>query len=403
MEENHAKFSINLESEKGLTRLKDFFRQKNIIYNNADEERVLKRLRLTMRKLGLKNYDELLVRFEEDDSFFNDVLNWLEKGEIYDVRDRSFTPLVKRRKTLKDYACIPQRKPKKKRKRRGEKTSSIPPNFDFEFKEPPDPENIKLILNFLSKNDINYEAYKKNYFNRRLLARMKRVEVETYQEYRRYLEKNIKEISLLVNSFSINVTHFFRDKELFFDLEQKILPKIFENNRITKNTRIWSAGCAIGCEPYSISMIIDNLRKKSFESHVFILGTDLSNDFLKRAKSGLYTSEFFKETDAVRLQTYFKKINKEEYQLSPQIRETVTFKWHDLRTSPPDRDFDLILCRNVLIYFSRSQSETLFKRFHSVLKPNGYLVIGKCELLNQKARDRFETIDPSNRIYRRLD
>ncbi|MFX0051807.1 MAG: CheR family methyltransferase [Candidatus Hermodarchaeota archaeon] len=400
MEEKHAKFSIHLESEKGLSKLKNYFRQRNIIINKPDEERVIKKLRFTMRKLSLKNYDELLKEFKEDENLFIETINWLEKGEEYDVKGHSINPLVKRRKSLKDYVNIPPRKPKKKRKRKAKLPLS---DFDFEFKEPPDPENIKLISDFLSKKDINYEAYKENYYTRRLQARMKRVEVETYKEYRKYLEYNAKELDLLVTSFSINVTQFFRDKELFVELEHKILPKIFENNKESKNIRIWSAGCAVGCEPYSLSMITDNLRKKSYYSDVFILGTDISNEFLKKAKKGSYTPEFLKETDALQLQTYFKRVGNEEYQLSPQIRKTVTFKWHDLRTSPPNRDFDLILCRNVLIYFSRSQSENLFKRFYSALKPKGYLVIGKCELLNQRVKNQFDTIDPNNRIYQRKD
>ena len=107
--------------------------------------------------------------------------------------------------------------------------------------------------------------------------------------------------------------------------------------------------------------------------------------------------------DPSQIQTYFKPVNQELFEFSSQIRSIVEFKRHDLRTNPPARDFDLILCRNVLIYFSKPQSISLFKRFYSVLNSHGYLVLGKCELLPPIIRDKFDIIDVHNRIYQRKD
>lgn len=394
---NHQKYEIYLKSDNGLQNILEFLRSKNIAFRKNDEERIIQRLRFTIRKSGLKNFHELLDQLNTDENIFSDLVNWLESGMSYNTRDCSFTPLVKRKKTLKDYANVKPKKPRKRRRRK-----RLPPveDFDFLFKEPPDPHNIKLVLDYLSSKDINYQAYKENYFSRRLLARMKRINVETFQEYRYYLERNLKELDSLIDSFSINVTHFFRDKEIFIDLEKKILPDLLESSQ--EELKIWSAGCAVGCEPYSISMILNNiLNSKDIKAK--ILGTDLSLDFLKQARKGRYTNEFFKETDVYYKEKYFTRLNKDEFQISSDIINTVNFKRHDLRTTPPAKNFDLITCRNVLIYFSRSQSATLFSRFYSVLKPRGYLIIGKCELLNPKVKNKFETVNAMNRVYRRID
>ena len=256
-------------------------------------------------------------------------------------------------------------------------------------------------MNFLSMKNTNFQAYKENYFLRRLQIRMRKVNTQSYREYRKYLETNPKELDLLVDCLSVNVTRFFRDKELFTRLEHDILPNLLVNK--SKMVQIWSAGCAVGPEPYSIAIVIMKLSRNSLFNNVNILATDISQDFLNQAKEGRYTKDYLCEMDPSQIQTYFKPVNQELFEFSSQIRSVVEFKRHDLRATPPARDFDLIMCRNVLIYFSKPQSISLFQRFHSVLNSHGYLVLGKCELLPPVVRDKFEIIDVHNRIYQRKD
>ena len=118
-------------------------------------------------------------------------------------------------------------------------------------------------------------------------------------------------------------------------------------------------------------------------------------------KEGNFSSDFLKEVDKVKIQKFFNPTDNGEFRLIPEIRQMVTFHQHDLRTAPPANNFDLIMCRNVLIYFSRAQSDEFFKRFLSVLKPNGYLILGKCEILPQTIKDNFIVMDTRNRIYKR--
>lgn len=272
-------------------------------------------------------------------------------------------------------------------------------NFLPLIPDPPDTRNLSSIYDFLSKNDINFGAYKEKYFLRRLHSRMLKVDATTYLEYQEILETDPSEIDLLIDNLSINVTRFFRDKDLWTKLNREILPIVSSDK--SKLIRIWSAGCAIGPEPYSIAILMFDGFKNSILDNLQILATDIRQEFLEQAKAGIYSKDLLEEMNPVKIQKYFKPLGSELFQLSVNIRNKVTFKFHDLRKPPPFRNLDLIICRNVLIYFSRTQSEKLFQRFHSALNPKGYLVLGKCELVPIPVRHLFTVIDTKTRIYQR--
>jgi chemotaxis methyl-accepting protein methylase len=383
-----------IDSEKDCKKILNFLDQKKIKFTSKEKTRILNRLKLIARRIGFKNYSSLVKFLNFDPHTLEAVIRWLEKGRVYNEEEKSFTPLVKRDKILQN--SIPRKVTKKKAKKQSQKTINL--NLIPLIPNPTDLKNLSLIYNFLSKNDVNYEAYKEKYFLRRIHSRMMKVDVNTYLEYLNYLETDSEEIKLLIDNLSINVTRFFRDKDLWATLEDKILSKIVDSS---KTTRIWSAGCAVGPEPYSIAILMfDRLGHTNLE-RLHILATDLSQDFLEQARAGVYPHELLEEINPDKLRTYFKPITPELFQLSDYIRKRVVFKKHDLRESPPSHGFDLILCRNVLIYFSRNQAETLFQRFHSALKPNGYLVLGKCELVPISVRHLFKVVDSRTRVYQR--
>ena len=397
----YEKFSIKLESDEGIEEIIDFLTQNEIEITSENEGRVTKRLRLVARNLGLRNFTELLNRLKSDQDAYDNLLRWLKKGKIFNEEDQSFSPLIKRKKSLKEYAKVSQNTSKVLQRTR-ETQSKLQMKLDqFEPKGPDDDKNIGLIFEFLATRNIDYQGYKPNHFLRRLHTRMRKANIESYKEYHSVLQSNPKEFNLLMDNFSINVTRFFRDKELFQTLEQKIFPEFFNSRK--KSIRIWSAGCAVGPEPYSLAILLSELQKKKDSKKFFLLATDINRDLLLEARKGVYTDKYLEEVDPSRLQAYFNRVDVETYQLSSQIRNAVSFQQHDLRTPPPARDFDLIMCRNVLIYFSRPQSEVFFKRFYSVLKPYGYLVLGKCEVLPQVIKSKFDIIDTRNRIYRRKE
>ena len=398
MKKDFEKFSINLESEEGLEEIMSFLRLQNVEFAPQFEKRIIRRLRLFTRREGLKNYKELLSRLENDKAVFEQFFKWLEKGRIYREEDKSYSPLVER-KEKKNLVSDPLRMRMKVKQSELYERPLIPVVMLTD--SPKDKKNLPQILEFLSKKKISYTAYKQNYFFRGLHARIMKTKTETYAEYRYCLQADSKEFDLLMASFSINVTRFFRDKELFSTLEKKVLIDLLKEKK--NPVRIWSAGCCTGPEPYSLAMLIRGIEEKITIRKPLILATDVNMNFLREAKYGRYSSDYLKEVDQLKIQRYFKPIDEGNFQLVPEIRQMVTFQQHDLRTTPPANNFDLIMCRNVLIYFSRAQSDEFFKRFLSVLKPNGYLVLGKCEILPQSIKDNFDVIDTKNRIYKRKD
>ncbi|MFX1285999.1 MAG: CheR family methyltransferase [Promethearchaeota archaeon] len=398
MQNSYKKFTVDLESNEGLEELIRFLRQKKEDYILQDEDNIKKNLKFIRRKMGFTNYSSMLNHARNNQEICENILSCLNNKNYY--INQPYTPSRKRKKRLQEYTRNIKPKKKTKTKQRKFDTSKIQ-EFLFEIKEPDDPQFLPSIMKFLSTKNINYQAYKKNYFLRRLQIRIKRAKLQSYRDYLKYLEKNPEELNLLVDCLSVNVTRFFRDKELFYKLEQDIFPSLLQKD--SKSVRIWSAGCAVGPEPYSIAIVISKFFKETINENVHILATDISQELLKKAKQGRYTKDYLCEMDSLEIQTFFKSIDKGIFELSPEIRQTVTFKKHDLRSPPPAKNFDLIMCRNVLIYFSRSQSISLFQRFHSILKSHGYLVLGKCELLPPKVRKKFEIIDAHNRIYIRRD
>ena len=397
MQIKYDKFSIKLESNEGLEELMDYLQLKRVKLSSHAEKRIISRFRYAARNLGLRNFSELLSRLKSDQKVYENVVQWLEKGRSYNEEDHSFSPLITRKASLKEYVNTSRMKSKIQPKKK--KIKEKPIQFVSGIKMPDDQKNLDLIYDFLSRNNINYQAYKPNHFLRRLNARMKRVDAETYKEYHRLLETKPEEFNLLMENFSINVTRFFRDKELFTALDKMVLPTIVKNN--SKSIRIWSAGCAIGPEPYSIAILMKDMQEKISFNKAFLLATDINQDLLFQARKGIYSSKSLEEMDSSRIMKYFKPLDPGFFQISAEIRNAVTFQQHDLRSPPPARNFDLIMCRNVLIYFSRSQSDIFFQHFYSVLKPHGYLALGRCEVLPQFIKDKFEIIDTRNRIYRR--
>lgn len=400
MRKNDDKFAIQLESDKGLDNLLIYLK-KEIKMPSFGLNDSKTNLRLLKRKFGFYNYEEMLDELEKNQDLFNNVvqfLNDLQSSTPKELQSSTFS--IKRKMTLKDYINTSRKDKKHKRKKKKTRRKiQVLDNDFFSFSVPQDIDNFQLVLSFLSKNNINYEAYKENYFIRRIQTRLRKLGLNSYSEYYNHLRKTPEELKLLVSSFSINVTHFFRDRDLFINLQSKVLPLLLDS----ENVSIWSAGCAIGPEPYSIAMLIDRLGVRKEQKNIRILATDLSQEFLKQAKLGKYPQDLLKELDQSEIEDFFFKLENNEFQISDEIKQYVTFKTHDLRTPPPANNFDLILCRNVLIYFSRSQSKELFIRFHHALKPNGFLAIGSCELIHPGLKEKFKIVDSQNRIYQRIN
>ncbi len=271
----------------------------------------------------------------------------------------------------------------------------------FRFEDPTDKHNFKDILDAVSKK-MDVKAYKDNYFRRRVHAMMRRLKITTYRDFANALKENPQLIDQLVKNLSINVTSFFRNRETYLFIRDHVLADLLDSKPTTKTINIWSAGCASGAEPYTIAILISEYFPKA-KTRINILGTDLNSNLLDLARNGHYREEEIVEVPNTILTKYFKKnpiTHPRIYHLDPSIKRMVTFKQHDLTTPPPIKNVDLILCRNVMIYFSQEQNQKVYQYFQQALKPGGFVVIGQSEILPFNLRNRFMILNRKHRVFK---
>lgn len=254
-----------------------------------------------------------------------------------------------------------------------------------------DLEDFKLFV--LKEFDIDLRAYKSNQLHRRLLSLMSRVGSPSVDDYVKLLKKDASQRQKFLDFITINVTEFFRNPELFRELEERIKYDLIKTN---KNLKIWSAACSIGAEPYSIAMILDNIKENGNSS---ILATDIDNTILEKAKKGEYNLNEVKNVKVEYMNKYFEKQD-ENYIIDTKIKRMVTFKKHDLILDKYDSGFDLIICRNVVIYFNQDVKEKIYSKFSNSLNRGGLLFVGATESIYNYRDYGFEKA--STFIYRKL-
>lgn len=264
---------------------------------------------------------------------------------------------------------------------------------------------------FLLLKDKIYKAtyldchqYKDNYLKRRINVRMHVWGTKTYAEYLRILNSYPGEYKELMEDITINVTQFFRDTQVFKLMEEEILPlliydKVKTNRRVI---RFWSAGCASGEEPYSIAILMDDLMGDEYDNFsISIQGTDIDETCLTSARKGIYLPRQLENVGPKYLSHYF-QFDGEMYHISDRIKDMVRFKKHDLFSDKKSAHFDLITCRNVLIYFTKEMQQKLFLQFFNQLNEGGYLIIGKTETIIGKLSKNFHPINLRERIYQKV-
>lgn len=252
----------------------------------------------------------------------------------------------------------------------------------------------ELIKFVEGKTSFRLASYKERPLARRLKVRMRIIGIESYRDYQRYLVSNPKEIELLQNTLTINLSYFFRNPETFECLKENVLNQYAAN----AETHVWSAGCAQGEEAYSVAILFSEL---GFLERVRIYGTDIDRGVLNRAKQGLFPATAFQYTPRRIIEKYFRPEG-QGYAIDESIKNAVRFVRHDLFEPPDFPKCDLILCRNVLIYFDRKGQSVVLKNFHAHLKDEGLLVIGKVELLLGIPEARlFTVVNRTEHIYRK--
>lgn len=272
-------------------------------------------------------------------------------------------------------------------------------------------EDMMSILDYLTEmRGVDFHGYRASMIERRVTQGFSSVCCQNAGEYLIYLKENSNELDYLLDRLTINVSQFFRDPLIFEVIADRILPEMvyLKKERHNHSLRIWSAGCSMGEEPYSVAMLLrEFLNKETLDADIRVFGTDIDIGILKKAENALYAFESVKNVKYGLLKKYF-TIQGELFQLSPEIRNMVSFSRYDVldtkHIAPPESifgSFDIVLCRNLLIYFTPSYQMQILDKLSKTLCSNGYLILGDVESLPEKYRPRFHTKMEQCHIYQK--
>ncbi|MGD6751553.1 CheR family methyltransferase [Streptomyces sp. BH105] len=262
-------------------------------------------------------------------------------------------------------------------------------------------EELEELLGFLrDARGFDFTGYKRSSLGRRIRKRMGDVGIDSYADYRDQLETNADEFSALFNTILINVTSIFRDAEAWTYLQREVIPEVLAEHGAEDEIRVWSAGCSSGEEAYSLAiMFAEALGIEETLNRVKIYGTDVDDEALRDARSGLYPAKALEPLSDVLREKYFEQ-NGARYSFRPDLRRRVIFGRHDITRDAPISRLDLLVCRNALMYFNVEAQTQIIDRFHFALRESGFLFLGKAEMLLNDA-DRFDVVSMRQRIFRR--
>jgi chemotaxis protein methyltransferase CheR len=261
-----------------------------------------------------------------------------------------------------------------------------------------DEASFERLAEFVERElDFATSHYNDSYLKRRLASRMRRRNVPDYDDYRELLASEDDERTELLDALSINVTGFFRNPDVWEGVRSVLRTLSAEGS-----VDVWSAGCADGREPYSVSMLAaDDPRVDA--DRVSVTGTDINQGALAAAREGVYhDSRTVDVGDQLEfLSNYHRHVDRDDdrYRVREGVRERVSFEHHDLINDDPKSGLDLVLCRNLFIYIDGEYKRPVLRTVRESLRPGGYLVIGKAETIPPSMREEFTTVDGRLRIY----
>jgi two-component system, chemotaxis family, CheB/CheR fusion protein len=258
-----------------------------------------------------------------------------------------------------------------------------------------------LLVFVRDSRGFDFTGYKRTSLARRIRKRMNDAGVASFAEYRDLLEADPEEFRTLFNTILINVTSFFRDPECWTFLQQEVLPELIAARGSDQEIRVWSAGCSSGEEPYSLAILFaELLGMEECARRVKIYGTDVDEEALRQARSGLYPAKSLEPLSAELQDRYFESTTTGHYVFRNELRRRVIFGRHDITRDAPISRLDLLVCRNTLMYFNIETQKQIIDRFHFALRDGGDLFLGKAEMLLSD-NIRFEVVSMRQRIFRR--
>lgn len=274
------------------------------------------------------------------------------------------------------------------------------------MKSPGNEEALQELLQQINAvRGFNCDAYKESGLRRRLAVRMRACGVHTFAQYAEHLDGNTAEYDRLLDALTINVTKFYRNADTWDRLATTIVPDLLV--RRGSAFRCWSAGCASGEEAYTLAvLLLDEARKTGASDEIAgcIDATDFDLKSLKKAGEGRYPKKAFDEMPNSLTARYFHRNSEHPNSLSisDPVRRLVRFARHDVTIDPPPNPpYDLILFRNVVIYFDRPTQERIFLEMANALASGGVFVLGKVETISGAAREILQLEDARERVYRR--
>ena len=258
-----------------------------------------------------------------------------------------------------------------------------------------------LLLMLKETRGFDLTGYKPTTLMRRVRRRMDALSLQTFAEYRDYLELEPEEFAQLFDSLLINVTGFFRDPPAWQELQRKVIPDLLAARPPNRPLRLWSAGCATGEEAYTLAIVMaEALGTDAFLERVKIYATDLDEDALQQARTGTYTDKQIADVPEEFRKNYFEP-NGQRQTFRRDLRRQVIFGRNDLTHDAPISRVDLLVARNTLMYFNAETQANIIRRFHFALAESGFLFLGKAEMLLNHS-DRFEPVDLRKRLFRKL-
>lgn len=258
----------------------------------------------------------------------------------------------------------------------------------------------KIFILLRNETGCNFGDYKSSTVIRRIEKRMALNQVDKLETYLKYLQKNKEELRKLFDELLIGVTSFFRDKEAYDAVEEKIIPQIIKDKIDGDTIRIWVAGCSTGEEAYSLAILFSeaiNKQAKSLKLQIF--ASDLDERAINTARQGIYPETICTDVSPERLRRYF-TAESNTYRITKDIRDKIIFSQHNLIKDPPFSKQDMVSCRNLLIYLNIEAQKKVFAIFHYALNPEGILFLGSSESLGEYA-NLFEVIDRKQKLFKR--
>ncbi len=272
-------------------------------------------------------------------------------------------------------------------------------------------DQFEEVLEYLSRRQgFDFSESRRGSLQAVVEKRMADKEIGDAKTYIRRLENDSEERIGLMDRLTVNVSRFFRNGLTFSYLAERVLPEMVSEKirREDRSLRVWSAGCAGGEEPYSVAILLrEIMEKEKAGMEVDIFGTDISRSVLGKAEEGVYCFDQVRDVGYGILRRYFTQKN-DSYLLAPEIKKMVNFSYYDMVDPktyvPPESvfgNFDLVLCRNLLIYFRSERQALIFNKLTRSLAGGGYLVLGEAERPTRGTAGRFREENDYCRIYRK--